>query len=201
MKHITIIAAFCVLISASLAQMAKADSFSNSTQQNSSPFTVKIGAFIPTNDSLREWYGYTWARLTGEYALTSPNSNGQASIYLDIYGCQAEHDYVQSQVNETDTAINGSLGITLSTLSNPGKNKVLPYVSASGGFALNTLNTNLTFADYSGSASQTMGAVAFKLGGGLNIKNTFIIEGDYSDYGSVNGHRFNGYGISIGYHI
>jgi hypothetical protein len=200
MKHILLCTTICALLAGFITQAAKADS--DSSTANSSPITIKLGAFVPTNSYLKQWFGSEWYRATGEYALTSSNSNGQAYLYAEFIGQETPHVYTQGyNVTETCTTSNGSVGVSLSTLSNPGRHKVLPYAVVSGGVAFDYLRWKVTTYNTSGVTSDSIATLAFKLGGGININNQFVIEGDYDDYGIVDNYRINGYGVSIGYHF
>lgn len=206
MQKTLILAALGMLLCAASAQAQTAPAVDETAPPK--PLTIKLGAFFPSNGNLKDLVGSTFFSAGAEYAFL--NKQNPASlvplVYVDYAGRGKNRSIDDGQGNSV------SLDLTASTvgvgggvryyIGAPGTGSVTPYVGAGVGVYFNRIKvaTAVSSGGQSGSASDSLNKtqVGFRLNAGIEFQKMYLLEANYTNAGSVEGTRIDGFGIQAG---
>lgn len=172
------------------------------------PITIKLGVLFPSNGDLKNAVGSTFFAAGAEYAFI--NKQNPTSLvplaYVDYAGRSKNRSVDDGQGNSV------SLDLTASTvgvgggaryyIGTPGTGSITPYVGAGVGVYFNHLKVAATVSssDQSGSASDSLNKTqfGFRLNAGVEFQKMYLLEANYTNAGSVEGTRIDGFGIQAG---
>jgi len=206
MQKTLILAALGVLLCAASAQAQTAPAADETAPPK--PLTIKLGALFPSNGNLKDLVGSTFFSAGAEYAFL--NKQNPASlvplVYVDYAGRGKNRSIDDGQGNSV------SLDLTASTvgvgggaryyIGTPGTGSVTPYVGAGVGVYFNRIKvaTTISSGGQSGSASDSLNKTqfGFRLNAGVEFQKMYLLEANYTNAGSVEGTRIDGFGIQAG---
>ena len=172
------------------------------------PITIKLGAFFPSSSDLKDVVGGTFFAAGAEYAFINKGSASPVIplVYVDYAGRGKNRSVDDGQGNSV------SLDLTASTvgvgggvryyIGTPGAGSVTPYVGAGVGVYFNRIKvaTTVSSGGQSGSASDSLNKTqfGFRLNAGVEFQKMYLLEANYTNAGSVEGTRIDGFGIQAG---
>lgn len=171
------------------------------------PITLKLGAFFPSGGDLRNGVGNTFFAAGAEYAFSPGREKSLVPlVYVDYVGKSRSRNTDDGQGNSV------SLDLTASTvgvgggvryyIGAPGTGSVTPYVGAGVGVYFNRIKlaTAVSSGGQSGSASDSLNKtqVGFRLNAGIEFQKMYLLEANYTNAGSVEGTRIDGFGVQAG---
>ena len=174
MKTMAVWLAGATLCAAGSAARAQA------TEPVQKPTTIKLGVFLPTNANLKNGIGKTWFSAGADYAFNKQGA-GQGLMplaYVDYAG--------KSSSGVTVNYVGIGPGVRYYT-SPPGTSSLTPYLGAGVGayFIHATTISNKT-------------RVGFKVNAGLEFNQSYLLEVNYTNAGSVVGTRVDGINVQAG---
>lgn len=172
------------VIGTALCGLTLAGAQAQSADQVVKPVTIKLGAFFPSNGNLKDSVGKTWLTAGGDYAF-SKQGEGQSLMplgYVDYAG-KSSHG-----LNASYVGVGG--GFRYYTSAPGATTGANPYLGAGIGayFLHGSANGD--------SVNKTR--FGFKLNAGVEFRQTYLLEATYTNAGSVNGTRLDGFGIQAG---
>jgi hypothetical protein len=147
------------------------------------PLTLKLGAFLPINGTLKNAVGKTWFTAGAEYAFSKlgDQQNLMPLAYVDYAGAN-KHGLTVDYVGVGPGA--------RYYLTAPGAGTTTPYVGGGVG---------AYFLHASGNGSSINNTkFGFKVNAGIEFQQMYLVEVNYTNAGSESGTRFDGVGIQVG---
>lgn len=172
------------------------------------PTTLKLGAFFPSNGDLKNAVGSTFFSVGAEYAFPS-KANASALVplaYLDYAGRSKSRSVNDGQGNSVSATLTAStIGIGGGVryyLGTPGTGSTSPYLGAGLGVYFDHLkaDANVSSGGQSGSGSSSLNKtqLGFRLNAGVEFQQKYLVEINYTNAGSVEGTRIDGFGLQAG---
>ena len=149
-------------------------------EQVQKPTTLKIGVFLPSNGNVKNALGKTWLSIGADYAFNKQGASQRLMPlgYID-YSFKSSHGLNANYVGLGPAA--------RYYLSPPGTSSFSPYLGAGVG---------AYFLHASGLTNKTR--VGFKVNAGLEINQSYLLEVNYTNAGSIQGVRLDGINAQVG---
>ena len=198
MKNIKFLGAAGALLAVLAPTMASA-------QDVTKPVTLKLGAFFPANSGIKDTLGNTWFAAGLEYAFQKPAdmTGGSLSklsplVYLDYTGRTRK----LNGENVEGRTINVGIGAKYYAPTQ-GTVTVRPYIAAGIGAAVIHAKSSVTTTDgettVTSSQTKEQTNFGFKVNGGLEFAQNYLVDVAYWNSGKVQGTRLDGVAVSLGY--
>ena len=157
-----------------------------STTPAAKPITIKLGAFFPSGRGLKDGVSDTWFSAGAEYALVPHGTQAETPpslaplLYVDYAGIN------KHGINADYVGVGPGARYYLSA---PGST-LMPYVGAGiGGYFLHAKGFG---------TSENKTQFGYRLNAGVEFNQAYLFEINYTDAGSLNGTRFNGFNVQLG---
>ena len=161
------------------------------TDAAAKPLTVKLGVLVPTNGKLKTGVANTFFSAGAEYTfsqagdsgsfLRNPQQNVVPLVYLDYAGA--------SKSGRKASLVGLGLGLRY-YLGSQDAASAIPYFTGGGGFY---------YTHASGlSSSINKTQLGLRLGLGVELQKTYLLEASYTNAGSQSGVKFDGVNIQAG---
>lgn len=169
---------------------------------------MKLGAFFPSNSDLKDAVGSTFFSAGTEYAFPS-KTNVSALVplaYLDYAGRSKSRSVNDGQGNSVSATLTTSTvglgGGVRYYLGAPGAGTTSPYLGAGLGVYFDHIkaDANVSSGGQSGSGSSSLNKtqLGFRLNAGVEFQQKYLVEINYTNAGSVEGTRIDGFGLQAG---
>ena len=176
--------------------------------QTAKPITLKLGAFFPSNGDVKDLFGSTFLSVGGEYAFTGKNrvSSVVPLVYVDYAGRSKNLSSTDSQgtsfSNDLTFSTVGVGGGVRYYVGTPGTGSVTPYIGAGAGLYFDHLKNAATSSSggqsVSDSTSVNKTKVGFRLNAGVEFQKMYLVEVNYTNAGTIESTRLDGFGIQAG---
>ena len=200
MKNIKFLGAAGALLAVLAPSMASA-------QDVQKPVTLKLGAFFPANSDVKRAVGNTWFSAGLEYAFPKPAAvtNSPLSaltplIYVDYTGKSKDID------GGTVDARTVNVGVGVKYYAPAAAGTVTtthPYIGAGIAAAVVHAKSSQTFTDgeaiVTSSVTKDQTNFGFKINGGVEFAQNYLVDVAYWNSGKVQGTHLDGYAVSLGY--
>lgn len=148
------------------------------------PITIKLGAFLPSGNSLKNATSNSWFSVGAEYAPT-PHTAAASSLTPLLYV-----DYAGSNRHGVNARYIGIGPGVRYNLAPSGTSTLVPYVGAGiGAYFLHASN-------FGGSSTKTN--FGYRLNAGVEFNRAYLFEINYTDPQSLNHTRLSGFNIQVG---
>lgn len=169
------------------------------------PITLKLGVFFPSGGDLRDSVGSAFFAAGAEYAFSPGHEKSLIPLaYVDYVGKSRNRNTDDGQGNSvsldlTATSIGIGGGVRFYAHPMPAYS---PYLGGGLGLYFNhfkadaNVNTGGQTNSTGDSANKTR--LGFKINAGVEFQRTYFVEAAYSNSGSVEGTRTDGFSLLIG---
>ena len=169
------------------------------------PITLKLGAFFPSGGDLRNGVGNTFFAAGAEYAFSPGREKSLVPlVYVDYVGKSRSRNTDDGQGNPvsldlTATSVGIGGGVRFYTHPSPA---LSPYFGGGLGLYFNHFKANadstVSGQTISASDSANKTRLGFKINAGVEFQRTYFIEAAYSNPGSVESTRTDGFSLLVG---
>lgn len=189
-------------------------------QQADKPLTLRLGAFLPSNSDAKDGLGKTWFTAGLDYsfknAVASMASSATAMpvsplAYLDYTGKSKDVDGGKNEASVIALGLGGKY-----YAPTQGVSPVRPYIGGGLGAYFvhgkstttttttdvpNPPTTDAVHANATTTTSDTKNQTnfGFKINGGVEFGQNYLIDVAYWNAGKIQGTRIDGYTVSLGY--
>jgi opacity protein-like surface antigen len=174
----------------------------------SKAITIKLGAFFPSSGDVKNAAGSTFFSVGAEYAFISKNSASPIVplVYVDYAGGSKKTSVDDGAGNSASLDLSASTvgigGGARYEIGASGTSMVVPYVGAGVGVYFDhvkaAVNLNAGGQSDSGSDSLNKTQLGFRLNAGVEFQKMYLLEVNYTNAGSVEGTRIDGFGVQAG---
>lgn len=147
------------------------------------PLTLKLGAFLPTNGTVKKAVGNTWFSAGAEYAFSplAEEPGLTPLVYVDYAGA-SKHGLAVNYIGIGPGA--------RYYLTPPGAGTTPIYIGGGiGGYFLHASGDG---------SSLNKTKFGFKVDAGIEFQQQYLVEVNYTNAGSDSGTRFDGVGLQVG---
>ena len=176
--------------------------------QTAKPITLKLGAFFPSNGDVKDIFGSTFLSVGGEYAFVGKNrvSSVVPLVYVDYAGRSKNRSVSDGQGNSVSVDLTASTvgvgGGLRYYVGSPGTGSITPYLGAGVGLYFDHIKlaatTNSSGQSVSDSSSLNKTKLGFRLNAGVEFQKMYLVEVNYTNAGSIESTRLDGFGIQVG---